>query len=61
VVVETGTGVTMAESANVTQWLAWVLTILTGKMNRMGGTWFHPGFITQPRQPNDSWASAWYS
>lgn len=47
VVVETGTGVTMSKSANVTQWLAWVLTILTGKMNRKGGTWFHPGFITQ--------------
>lgn len=47
VVVETGTGVTMAKSANVTQWLAWVLMILTGQMNRPGGTWFHPGFITQ--------------
>lgn len=21
--------------------------ILTGRMNRVGGTWFHPGFITQ--------------
>jgi anaerobic selenocysteine-containing dehydrogenase len=47
VTVETGTGATMAETANVTQWLAWVLTILTGKMNRPGGVWFHPGFITQ--------------
>jgi anaerobic selenocysteine-containing dehydrogenase len=47
VVVETGTGVTMAKSANVTQWLAWVLMILTGRMNRKGGAWFHPGFITQ--------------
>lgn len=47
IVVETGTGVTMSKSANITQWLAWVLTILTGKMNRKGGTWFHPGFITQ--------------
>lgn len=47
VVVETGTGVTMASSANVTQWLAWVLMILTGRMNRKGGTWFHPGFIVQ--------------
>ncbi|TCM20490.1 anaerobic selenocysteine-containing dehydrogenase [Novosphingobium sp. PhB165] len=46
VVVETGTGVTMADSANVTQWLAWVLMILTGRMNRKGGAWFHPGFIT---------------
>jgi anaerobic selenocysteine-containing dehydrogenase len=37
----------MSKSANVTQWLAWVLMILTGRMNRKGGTWFHPGFITQ--------------
>jgi anaerobic selenocysteine-containing dehydrogenase len=47
VVVETGTGVTMASSANLTVWLGWVLMILTGMMNRKGGAWFHPGFITQ--------------
>ena len=47
VVVESGTGLTMASTANVTQWLAWVLTILTGKMNRKGGIWFHPGFLTR--------------
>ena len=44
VAVDTGTGVTMAPSANVTQWLAWVLMILTDSMNRPGGYWFHPGF-----------------
>ncbi|MBV1686896.1 molybdopterin-dependent oxidoreductase [Novosphingobium sp. G106] len=47
VTVETGTGVTMSKSANITVWLGWVLNILTGRMNRRGGTWFHPGFITQ--------------
>lgn len=47
VVVETGTGVTMSATANLTIWLSWVLNILTGMMNRKGGTWFHPGFITQ--------------
>jgi len=47
VVVETGTGVTMASSANITVWLGWVLTILTGMMNRERGAWFHPGFITR--------------
>jgi anaerobic selenocysteine-containing dehydrogenase len=47
VAVETGTGVTMASTANLTQWFAWVLMILTGMMNRKGGMWFHPGFITQ--------------
>jgi len=46
--IETGTGVTMtADRANVTQWLAWVLMILTGAMNRTGGTWFHPGYAYQ--------------
>jgi anaerobic selenocysteine-containing dehydrogenase len=44
IAVETGTGVTMAASANVTQWLGWALQIVTGSMNRQGGTWFHPGF-----------------
>ncbi len=44
VAIETGTGVTMASSANVTQWLTWALMVLTDSMNRPGGTWFHPGF-----------------
>ncbi len=43
--VETGTGVTMSVGANLTQWLAWVLMIITDSMNRPGGTWFHPGFV----------------
>jgi anaerobic selenocysteine-containing dehydrogenase len=47
VVVETGTGVTMSNSANLTHWFSWVLMILTGAMNRKGGVWFHPGFLTQ--------------
>ncbi len=44
VAVDTGTGITMAASANVTQWLAWALMILTDSMNRPRGYWFHPGF-----------------
>jgi anaerobic selenocysteine-containing dehydrogenase len=44
VAIDTGTGVTMTAAANVTQWLAWVLMIVTGSMNRPGGAWFHPGF-----------------
>lgn len=47
VAVETGTGVTMASSANVTQWLAWALMAITGSMNQPGGAWFHPGFAYQ--------------
>ncbi len=45
VAVSTGTGVTMAAGANVTQWLAWALMIVTDSMNRPGGVWFHPGFL----------------
>ena len=44
IAVETGTGVTMSASANVTQWLAWALMAVTGALNRPGGYWFHPGF-----------------
>ena len=45
VAIETGTGVSMSRAANVTQWLTWVVMILTGSMNRPGGVWFHPGFV----------------
>jgi anaerobic selenocysteine-containing dehydrogenase len=44
---ETGTGVSMSRAANVTQWLTWVVMILTGSMNRPGGEWFHPGFVNR--------------
>nr|WP_317928951.1 molybdopterin-dependent oxidoreductase [Halioxenophilus sp. WMMB6] len=46
VVIETGTGITMSFGCNMTQWFAWLLMILTGAMNRPGGTWFHPSFLT---------------
>lgn len=42
--IDTGTGVTMSAEANLTQWFAWVLMILTDSMNRRRGVWFHPGF-----------------
>ncbi|CAJ1502580.1 molybdopterin-dependent oxidoreductase [[Mycobacterium] kokjensenii] len=45
--VETGTGVTMSATANVTQWLACALAAVTGSLNRPGGTWFHPGYWYQ--------------
>ncbi len=44
VAIVTGTGVTMSNAANVTQWLAWALMIVTDSMNQPGGVWFHPGF-----------------
>jgi anaerobic selenocysteine-containing dehydrogenase len=46
VAVETGTGITMSAGGNMTQWFAWLIMILTGSMNRKGGAWFHPGFLT---------------
>jgi anaerobic selenocysteine-containing dehydrogenase len=45
--IDTGTGITMSADANVVQWLAWALMILTDSMNRPGGVWFHPGFFRQ--------------
>ncbi len=47
IAVETGTGVTMAAAANVTQWLACALMAVTGSLNRPGGCWFHPGYWYQ--------------
>jgi hypothetical protein len=34
----------MNPAANVTQWLAWALMIVTGSLDREGGSWFTPGF-----------------
>lgn len=44
IAIDTGTGITMSASANVTQWFSWALLILTGSMNASGGQWFHPGY-----------------
>jgi anaerobic selenocysteine-containing dehydrogenase len=45
VAVQTGTGTTMARSANVTEWMSWSLQIVTGSFDRPGGSWFNPGFL----------------
>jgi anaerobic selenocysteine-containing dehydrogenase len=45
VAIQTGTGVTMTPAANVTEWLAWVLQIITGSLDRRGGSVFNPGFF----------------
>jgi anaerobic selenocysteine-containing dehydrogenase len=44
---QTGTGTTMSAAANVTEWLVWVLHVITGSYDREGGMWFHPGFLRQ--------------
>jgi anaerobic selenocysteine-containing dehydrogenase len=43
VAVVTGTGCTMAAEANVTEWLAWAVQIVTGSFEQPGGAWFNPG------------------
>lgn len=37
----TGTGVTMAATGNVTEWMAFALQIVTGSFERPGGRWFN--------------------
>lgn len=39
----TGTGTSMQRNANVVEWLAWALQIVTNSFERRGGMWFHPG------------------
>lgn len=47
VAIQTGTGTTMSESANVTEWLVWALQVVTDSWERAGGMWFNPGFLRQ--------------
>lgn len=41
--VVTGTGVTMAATGTVTEWLAYALQVVTGSFERRGGRWFNHG------------------
>jgi anaerobic selenocysteine-containing dehydrogenase len=43
--IETGTGVSMGRSANLTEWLVWALAAVTGSLDRPGGCTFNPGFL----------------
>ncbi len=45
VTVATGTGCTMAAAANITEWLAWTLQIVTGSFEHPDGAWFNPGYL----------------
>src|SRR5687767_12788639 len=47
VTVVTGTGCTMAAEANITEWLAWAIQIITGSFEQPGGAWFNPGAFTR--------------
>jgi anaerobic selenocysteine-containing dehydrogenase len=43
----TGTGVTMGPNANVVEWLATALPLITGSIDREGGMWFNPGVLAR--------------
>ncbi len=43
----TGTGVSMAATANVAEWLLWALHIVTDSYDQPGGMWFNPGYLMQ--------------
>jgi anaerobic selenocysteine-containing dehydrogenase len=45
VAIETGTGTTMNRGANLTEWLVWALSAVTGSLDREGGATFNPGFL----------------
>jgi len=45
--VVTGTGTSMQQTANIVEWLAWLVQIVTGSLDRDGGMWFNPGFLRQ--------------
>ena len=61
IAVDTGTGITMSRAGNVIQWLSWCLMIITGSMDREGGSWFSPGNIVEmdkmdiPPAPESGW------
>jgi anaerobic selenocysteine-containing dehydrogenase len=44
----TGTGVTMAGTGNVTEWMAYALQIVTGSFERPGGRWFNHTAAVEP-------------
>lgn len=54
---QTGTGTTMAASANLTEWLLWALHIVTDSFDTPGGAWFNPGYASgfnhRQRKPSD--------
>jgi anaerobic selenocysteine-containing dehydrogenase len=43
----TGTGVSMATTANIAEWFLWALHIVTDSYDAPGGMWFNPGYLLQ--------------
>lgn len=50
-----GTGITFGEHALLTEWLRWVLLIVTGSLDQRGGMWFNPGW-QYPLERQTQWA-----
>ncbi|MHB1468772.1 MAG: molybdopterin-containing oxidoreductase family protein [Solirubrobacteraceae bacterium] len=47
VAVVTGTGLNFSELANLSVWLAWMVSAVTGSLDRPGGMWFNPGYLSR--------------
>jgi anaerobic selenocysteine-containing dehydrogenase len=45
--VVTGTGASMGPGANVTEWFRLALLVVTGSIDRPGGMWCNPGFLSR--------------
>lgn len=43
----TGTGLTMGANANVTEWFAAALMLITGSLDQPGGMWCNPGLLAR--------------
>lgn len=43
----TGTGLNFARSANLSVWLAWMVSAVTGSLDRPRGMWFNPGYLSR--------------
>ena len=42
-----GTGSTMSPTANLGEWMAWALMVLTDSFDQPGGMWFNPGLFSR--------------
>lgn len=49
VAIATGTGVSMGQAPNATEWLAWALGAATGSLDRRGGILFNP-WVLRPQE-----------
>jgi anaerobic selenocysteine-containing dehydrogenase len=49
-----GTGITFGKHALLTEWLRWVLLIVTGSLDQRGGMWFNPGWL-YPLERQTQW------